>query len=269
MSLAYDDVGRGAPVVLLHAFPLSLAMWQPQRDALKGSCRLITPDLPGFGSSPLSEGTLTVESMADAVAALLDHLGVGDKVILGGVSMGGYVAFAFVRKYADRLRGLILCDTRAEPDDDAARANRDKLIAFAQVNPASAVVEQMLPKLLGPRTHASRSEVVEMVKQIGSAQRPEGIVAALKMLRDRPDSRPTLAAVRVPTLIVVGSDDALTPPSVSESMARQIAGSRLVVIDGAGHLSNLERPEAFGEAVTAFVAEITSSGSARRSPPGG
>lgn len=256
MNVAYDDVGSGTPVVLLHAFPLSRLMWQPQRIALKGLCRLITPDLPGFGESPLFDGEPTVEAMADEVASLLDRLEVREKVILGGLSMGGYVAFAFVRKYADRLRGLILCDTRAEPDDETAKANRDKLINFAESNTASAVAEQMLPKLLGPRTLAGSPRVAEMVKQIASVQRPRGIVAALSMLRDRPDSQPTLETIKVPTLIVVGSDDALTPPALSEGMARQIAGSRLAVIDGAGHLSNLERPEAFNEAVRAFVASV-------------
>jgi pimeloyl-ACP methyl ester carboxylesterase len=252
MSLAHDDVGRGAPVVLLHAFPLARSMWRPQL-ALQDACRLITPDLPGFGGSAPLGTPPTVEAVAEQVAALLDRIAPREKVILGGLSMGGYVAFAFVRKYADRLRGLILCDTKAEPDDETAKANRDKLIEFASKYPPSAVVEQMLPKLLGPQTMASRPEVVEEVKRIGSAQRPAGIVGALRMLRDRPDSRPTLTTVRVPTLIVVGRDDALTPVAVSESMAAQVHGSRVEVIDGAGHLSNLERPDAFNATVRAFI----------------
>ena len=255
MSLAHDDAGRGTLVVLLHAFPLSRAMWRPQREALAGACRLITPDLPGFGDSAPLGTPPTVETMAEQVAALLDRVAPREKVVLGGLSMGGYVAFAFVRKYADRLAGLILADTRAEPDDEAARANRDKLIAFAEANPPSAVVEQMLPKLLGPES-ASRPEVVEEVKRIGAAQRPAGIVGALRMMRDRPDSRPTLATLALPTLIVVGRDDAPTPVSAAEGMAAQIPGSRLAVIEGAGHLSNLEKPEAFNEAVRSFVASL-------------
>jgi pimeloyl-ACP methyl ester carboxylesterase len=255
MSLAHDDAGRGTAVVLLHAFPLSRAMWKGQREALAGACRLITPDLPGFGDSAPLGTPPTVDTMAEQVVALLDRIAPREKVILGGLSMGGYVAFAFVRKYADRLAGLILADTRAEPDDETARANRDKLIAFAETNPPSAVAEQMLPKLLGPES-LSRPEVVEEVKRIAAAQRPAGIVGALRMLRDRPDSRPTLATLRVPTLIVVGRDDALTPVSTAEGIASQIPGSRLAVIEGAGHLSNLEKPEAFNEAVRAFVASL-------------
>jgi pimeloyl-ACP methyl ester carboxylesterase len=261
MDLTHDDGGgTGTPLVLLHAFPLSRAMWRAQRAGLAGAgCRLVTPDLPGFGDSPLPADTPTVESMADDVAALLDRLGLR-RVVLGGLSMGGYVAFAFVRKYADRLRGLILCDTKAEPDDEAAKANRDKLISFAQANPPAAVVEQMLPKLLGKETHDVRPHVAQEVRRIAAAQRPEGIVAALRMLRDRPDSRPTLETVRVPTLIVVGREDVLTPVSASEAMAARIAGSRLVVIEGAGHLSSLERPEAFDAAVKELVASLPAAG---------
>jgi 3-oxoadipate enol-lactonase len=195
--------------------------------------------------------------MADAVAAKLDALGVAGPIVLGGLSMGGYVAFAFARKYPDRLAGLILADTRAEPDDDAARANRDKMIGLASTSPASAVIEQMLPKLLGSTTHARRPELVEQVRHLGSAQRPAGIIAALQALRNRPDSRPTLKAIHVPTLILVGREDALTPPNLAEGMAKGIAGAKLVVLDEAGHLSNLERPEAFNDAVRGFVKEMS------------
>jgi pimeloyl-ACP methyl ester carboxylesterase len=256
MTLTYDDSGAGRPVVLLHGFPLSRAMWRPQHEALASVCRLIAPDLPGFGASPLLGGTPSVEAMADAVAGLLDALQLREKVILGGLSMGGYVSFAFVRKYADRLAGLILADTRAEPDDDTARANRDKLIGFASTNPPSAVLEQMLPKLVGPQTLSGRPGVVEELGRIAAAQRPAGIIAALQALRNRPDSTPTLAQVRVPTLIVVGKDDALTPPALSEKMAVAIAGAKLEAIDGAGHMSNLEQPAAFNEAVRLFLAGL-------------
>jgi pimeloyl-ACP methyl ester carboxylesterase len=250
MSLACDDVGRGKPVVLLHAFPLCRAMWRPQLEALRDTCRVIAPDLRGFGDSPLAEGAATAETMADDVAALLREKGVSEPVVLGGLSMGGYVAFAFVRKYADRLRGLILADTRAEADDDAARANRDKLIAFASANPAGAVVEQMLPRLVAPNAPA---EVVEEVRRLGSAQKPAGIVAALKALRDRPDSTSTLGQVRVPALVIVGKEDVLTPLALSEKMVALLPDARLHVIEGAGHLSNLEQPAAFNEAVRGFV----------------
>ena len=254
MVLELDDIGSGLPVVLLHAFPLSRAMWQPQRGMLAAACRLITPDLPGFGDSPLLGDTPSVDGMADAVAETLDSLHVTGPVVLGGLSMGGYVAFAFSRKYPDRLAGLILADTRAEPDDDTAKANRDKLIGLAATNPASEVIEQMLPKLLGSSTHTRRPDLVELVRRIGSEQRPAGIIAALQVLRNRPDSRPLLGDIRVPTLILVGREDVLTPPSMAQSMAKGIAGAKLVILEEAGHLSNMEQPIAFSDAVRKFVA---------------
>ncbi|MFO0844458.1 MAG: alpha/beta hydrolase [Gemmataceae bacterium] len=249
MTLAYDDVGRGRPLVLLHGFPLSRAMWRPQRDELAKHCRLITPDLPGFGDSPPAAAP-TVEAMADAVADLLTRMKLTEPVVLGGLSMGGYVSFAFVRKYPTRLAGLILADTKADPDDETAKANRDKMIGFASTNPPSAVVEQMLPKLVAP---SAPPEVVAELKRIGAAQRPAGIVAALQALRNRPDSTPTLAQVRVPTLILVGREDALTPPAQAEKMARGIPTAKLVAIDRAGHMANLEAPAAFNDAVREFV----------------
>lgn len=256
MVLEMDDIGSGLPVVLLHAFPLSRAMWQPQRGMLADLCRLITPDLPGFGGSPLLGDTPSVDGMADAVAETLDSLGITGPIVLGGLSMGGYVAFAFARKYPDRLAGLILADTRAEPDDDAAKANRDKLIGLASTSPASTIIDQMLPKLLGTSTPDRRPDLVELVRRIGAEQRPAGILAAVQALRDRPDSRPLLREIRVPTLVLVGREDVLTPPAMAESMAKGIAGAKLVILEEAGHLSNMEQPVAFSDAVRRFVAAI-------------
>jgi pimeloyl-ACP methyl ester carboxylesterase len=252
-ALSFDDVGQGPPVVLLHAFPLSRLMWRPQADALRDAYRVITPDLRGFGSSLAFPGAPSVEQLADDVAALLDELKVEEPVALGGLSMGGYVALAFARRHAARLRGLVLADTRAEADDEVARANRERLIVFAADNPAGAVLEQMLGKLLGEQTRQQHPEVVEQVRAIAGAQAPAGVVQALQALRDRPDAGPSLGAIRVPTLVLVGRDDALTPPALAESLAARIPGARLEVIDGAGHLSNLERPDRFNAALRAFL----------------
>jgi pimeloyl-ACP methyl ester carboxylesterase len=189
------------------------------------------------------------------VAALLDELKVAP-VVLAGLSMGGYVALAFARRHPARLRGLVLADTKADPDDDEGRANRDRMIAFAQNNTARAVIDQMLPKLLGADTTARRPEVAEEVRAIASRQPVAGIVGALKALRDRPDAMPGLAAVTVPTLVIVGRDDTLTPPAKSEAMAARVADARLVVLDGAGHLSNLEQPERFNAALRSFLQSI-------------
>ncbi len=156
VALEYEDAGSGRPVVLLHAFPLARAMWHPQVEALRGRYRVLAPDLRGFGGSSPFTAAPSVETMADDVAALLDVLKVAEPVVLGGLSMGGYVALAFARRHPGRLRGLILADTRAEADSAEARANRDKTIAFARGHSAADVIEQMLPKLLGDRTRAEK-----------------------------------------------------------------------------------------------------------------
>jgi pimeloyl-ACP methyl ester carboxylesterase len=253
----YDDVGQGTPLVLLHAFPLAKEMWRTQAEALKTIARVIMPDLRGFGDTSGFTGASSVETMADDVAALLDRLGVGDKVVLGGVSMGGYVALAFARRHADRLRGLVLADTRAEADSPDARANRNKMIEFAQNNPVPAVLDQLLPKLLGNTTHLQRPAVIEAVRWIATVQKTEGIVGALEAMRDRPDSTPTLGQIEVPTLVMVGAEDVLTPPNLAESMAQSIPNARLVTLEAAGHLSNMEQAELFTDALRDFLAELS------------
>jgi pimeloyl-ACP methyl ester carboxylesterase len=240
------------PLVLLHAFPLSSAMWRPQVEAMSGELRVLTPDLPGFGAVPPIDPP-SIDGLADAVAGFLDAQGVTEPVVLGGLSMGGYVALAFARKYPNRLRALILADTRAEPDDAAGKANRDKMIAFAGDHSAADVIDQMLPKLVSDETRAKRPEVVAEVRRIASGQSTAGIITALKALRDRPDAGPGLTNIAVPTLVIVGADDALTPPAMAERLARDIRGAKLVTISGAGHLSNLEKPSEFTDAVRRFV----------------
>lgn len=252
-TISYDDAGSGPPVVLLHAFPLSRSMWTPQMQALRTTHRLLAPDLRGFGGSKAFDDPPSLDQVADDVAGLLDELSIKDRIVLGGLSMGGYAAFAFVRRHANRLRGLILADTRAEADDAEGRANRDRLIAFAAQNTARAVLDQMMAKLIAPETMTRHPEVVESIRGIASSQTPAAIVGALKAMRARPDSGPTLASIRVPTLVVVGEKDTLTPPAMSESIAARVAAAKLVRIEGAGHLANLEKPEGFNAAVREFL----------------
>jgi pimeloyl-ACP methyl ester carboxylesterase len=248
----YDDVGSGRPVVLLHAFPLSRAMWRPQVEALQDLGRLIVPDLRGFGGTAGGDGN-SVEQMADDIAALLDALRVAQPVVVAGLSMGGYVALAFARRHAARVRGLILADTRAEADTAEGRTNRDKMIAFARQHSAADVIDAVLPKMVSPETQQRRPEVVAEVRRIASAQSNAGIIAALGALRDRSDATPFLGGISVPTLVIVGSDDEITPPAVAQALASAIPGAKLVTVPGAGHLSNLERPDAFNEAVRSFL----------------
>ncbi len=247
--LAVADSGAGLPLVLLHAFPFDRRMWEPQTSV--ANVRLVRPDLPGFGDTPPVEST--VDSMADAVAGTLDELKI-DSCVLGGCSMGGYVALAFARRHSHRLIGLILIDTKAEPDDDAGKANRQKMIDATGTLTAAAVIDGMIPKALGDATRSTRPEVVAAVRRLGTAQSAAGIVAAQRMMRDRPDSRPLLGAIRVPTLVIVGEHDAITPPAGARAMAAAIPGATFVELPDAGHLPNLETPAAFNAAVGDWLA---------------
>jgi 3-oxoadipate enol-lactonase len=242
------------PLVLLHAFPFDSGMFDPQRDVFGPDVIRLTPDLPGFGTAPV-ETVMTVEIAATRVVTFLDRNG-HDRAVVGGVSMGGYVAMAFARMFPNRLSGLILADTKAEPDDDAARANRAKAIEAVRANGVPAFVESQLPKVLGAATRQSDPGLVEWIRAMGCRQSAEGVVAALAMLRDRPDARPGLADVKCPVLIVVGENDEITPPKAAESMKALVPHATLVRIPGAGHLANVERPGEFNTAVTRFLTSI-------------
>ncbi|HBI46119.1 MAG TPA: alpha/beta hydrolase [Planctomycetales bacterium] len=255
-GVTFLEAGKGPLVLLLHAFPLSSAMWRQQIEALRNDCRVVAPDLRGFGSSPGFTGAPSVDQMADDAVALLDELKIQAPVVVGGLSMGGYVALAFARRHASRLRALVLADTQAGADDAAAAANRDKMIEFASKNPSPAVIDRMMPVALCANTRTKRPEVVGAVQRIASLQAPAGIVGALKALRDRPDATPMLKEITVPTLVIVGREDALTPPAVAEKLTANIRGARLVVLENAGHYSNLEQPERFNEAVRMFLASL-------------
>lgn len=245
--------GDGPAVVLLHAFPLDRGMWASQVAALSVRYRVHAVDLFGFGGCELPAGGWGVESMADALAGWILAEKIRTPVVVCGLSMGGYVALAFARRHANHVRALILADTRAEPDTEDARAARDRAIEAVRQHGSAAQVEAMLPKVLGATTHAERPGVVSEFRRTGLAQDREAVVAGLIALRDRPDARPGLAAVDVPTLVVVGDEDTLTPPSAAEALAVGIRGAKLVVLPNAGHLSNLEAPDAFNAAVLDFL----------------
>lgn len=250
--LHFQEAGSGSPLVWLHAFPLSSELWRPQLNGLTDEFRIIAPDLPGFGNSPDFESDPSVEHMANAVMALLTQLGIKEKIILGGLSMGGYTALAFARLFPESLRALILCDTRAEADNAEGKANRDKMIATAQNEGAAPIVEQMLPKLLGETSQEERDGVVQTVRTLASQQSATAIANALRALRDRPDSLDLLPQITVPTLVIVGDEDTITPPSMSQTLAAKIPNSRLETIAQAGHLSNIEQPEIFNRIVRDF-----------------
>lgn len=254
-EITYEDDGTGSVIVLLHAFPLDSGMWRDQRHAIADGYRVIAPNLPGFGGSAPASG-LTIDSAADAVAELLDHLGVNERVAVCGLSMGGYVALAFARLYPQRLRAMILADTKAEPDDAAARDARNASIELATLKGPQAVIDRLLPKLLAVGTIETRPDVVERVRAIAERQSMEGIVVALQALRDRPDATASLAHISVPTLIIVGEEDQVTPVEKAESMSRAIPDSRLVLLPACGHLSNLESADGFNRSVRQFLDDL-------------
>jgi pimeloyl-ACP methyl ester carboxylesterase len=266
VELAWEEAGRGSPVVLLHAFPVNRGMWKPQREELSRRYRVITPDFRGhgetslpvrqarFGQASLPEEDSTMERLAEDVRGLLDFLGL-ERVVLGGLSMGGYASFAFYRRYPDRVAALILADTRASADTEEGRRGREELAAVAKREGAAGVAERMLPKLLSASTQASRPQVVAAVREMILTTSPAGIVRALRGMAARPASFDLLPQIQCPTLILVGAEDTLTPPADSEAMAQAIPAARLEVIPAAGHLSNLEQPAAFNRALGAFLTQ--------------
>ncbi|HSB61811.1 MAG TPA: alpha/beta fold hydrolase [Vicinamibacteria bacterium] len=254
-EIAYEARGQGPAVLLFHAFPLGLFMWDAQAEALAASHRVIRFDARGFGATPPGDALLTMERIADDGAALLDHLGVSQAVV-GGCSMGGYAAFAFVRRHADRLKGLVLQDTRAGADGEEARRSRAALAEKVRKEGAGAAAEAFLPKLVGETTHRERPELVARLRERILATSARGIADALAGLASRADSTSTLREVRVPTLVVCGAEDVLTPVAESEAIQKAVAGSRLEVIPRAGHLANLENPAAYGAALRSFLDRI-------------
>jgi pimeloyl-ACP methyl ester carboxylesterase len=254
-GIAYDDEGSGRALLLFHAFPLHRSMWQEQSRVLAPSCRVLRTDARGFGESRAAEGALTMDRIADDGARLLDHLGI-ETAVVGGCSMGGYAALAFARRHPQRLRGLYLQDTKAPPDTDEARTNRGALAGRVLAEGSLAAAEAMLPKLVGETTHRERPDVVARVRGDVLAAAPTAVAAALAGLGAREDSRPTLGVIRVPALVVVGEEDMLTPPAEAEALARGITGARLVRVPRAGHLANLEAPEAVNDALARFIAGL-------------
>lgn len=245
-----------APLVLLHPFPLSADAFRDQVSTLSTGGRVVAPSMRGFGGTQPFDAAAppSVEVMADDVAALLDALGVTEPALIGGLSMGGYVALAFARRHRARLAALVLADTRAEPDDAAGKAARDQGVARVEAGDLAGLLDGLLPKLLSPRTFAERAAVVERVRSLMAHAAPEAVANALRALRDRPDARPELGSIAVPTLVVVGADDTLTPPSTARAMTDAIPRAELAVLEGLGHLSNLEDGATFSATLLDFLA---------------
>jgi pimeloyl-ACP methyl ester carboxylesterase len=251
IRVRYEDVGSGPALLLIHAFPLTGAMWRPQVEALQGQARLIVPDLRGFGGSDAPPGPYTMDQQADDLAALLDQVGVA-QATLCGISMGGYIAMAFMRRHAARARALILADTKAGADSEEAKAGREANARLAESQGAAAIADKMIPGLVASQAgQGVRDELRAMIL----ANTPGGIAGALRGMALRPDSTESLRAIAVPAVVIVGAEDGLTPPAEASAIGVAIAGSHVVTLPGAGHLSSLEAPEVFTTALRVFLGE--------------
>jgi pimeloyl-ACP methyl ester carboxylesterase len=242
---------RGA-LILLHAFPLNARMWEPQLTLAARGWHVIAPQVRGADGGDDDRPVTSIDDYAGDLIDLLDGLHIEDAVVCG-LSMGGYLAFALLRHAPNYIRGLVLADTRPQADTPEGIEGRKRLLALVRAKGAAAVADEMIPKLLGETTRATKPAIVERVRALTLANGPESIAGAIQALMSRPDSTPLLSTIRVPTLVVVGEEDIVTPPALSEDMHARIAGSELVRIPHAGHLSSLERFEAFNEALAAFL----------------
>ena len=252
IQIAYTDAGVGRPVVLIHGYPFNRSLWNEQVAALSTSYRVIVPDLRGFGESDATPGPATMNRMAQDVAELMEHLEI-TRADIGGLSMGGYVALAFYKQFPSRVRALILADTRAQADSEEAKQTRAQQAEKALSEGMAGIADAMLPKLLTPETVSKRPEVVKRVRDMMLKTKPEGAASALLGMAEREDQTDLLSRITSKTLIVVGAEDAITPVADSEKMHNAIAGSRLVVLENAGHVSNLEQTEKFNEALMEFL----------------
>jgi 3-oxoadipate enol-lactonase len=244
------DVGpaqRGVPCVLLHPFPFNRRYFADTARRIEARALTIVPDLRGFGESEPSDA-FSIAELADDVAALLDQMKI-DRAVVAGLSMGGYVALAFAAKYPTRLRGLVLADTRAGADSPEARAGREAALDLVQSQGAAALLESQLPKLLAP----TASDQLRAEARALAEPRPATLIAAIQALRDRPDRRDELARITCPTLVVVGTEDPITPPAEAAALATAIPRAVLLELPGAGHLSSLEAPTPFAQALLGFL----------------
>jgi 3-oxoadipate enol-lactonase len=256
VTLPVEVRGDGPAVLFIHGYPFDRSIWTHQVAALEGWSR-IAPDLRGMGQSDAPDLGYNMETYAADLAALLDLLGV-DEVVLVGLSMGGYVAFEFLRRWRHRVRGLVLVDTRAEADSPEGKRNRDAAAATAREQGAEAIAEAMLPKVLGASTLAGAPATVERVRAMMAATPVPGIIGALGAMRDRSDSTPMLPELAgIPVLVIVGDEDEVTPPAQARAMADAIPGASLVVIRSAGHLPTIERPVETTDALLAFLNRLS------------
>ncbi len=253
LEMAVEEQGAGLPLLLVHGFPLDHSMWKYQIDYFAQHCRVIAPDLRGFGSTTVTPGTSTMEQMADDLNALLDVMEVRDQILFCGLSMGGYIGWQFARKYGHRLRALVACDTRAIADTEEQAAGRRQLAERVTTEGPAAVAESMLPKLFAEETQQRRPDLVDATRSVILRTNPQGIAAALRGLAARDDVTELLPKLEIGSLVIVGEHDAISSPKEMEGIAESMPNAAWVVIPNAGHLSPLENPDVFNEALREYI----------------
>ncbi|WP_369359443.1 alpha/beta fold hydrolase [Streptomyces sp. cg2] len=256
ISIAYDDEGSGEPLVLIHGHPFDRSMWRPQREHFsRAGMRVITPDLRGYGESPVVPGKTPLETFAGDVAALLDHLGV-ERCVLGGLSMGGQIVMECYRRFPERIRALLLADTFAAADTAEGRAVRLRTAERLLAEGMDGYAREVLPKMIAPAHVTALPAVAEHVLGMMRNTSPEGAAAALRGRAERRDYTGMLPGISVPTLVVVGTEDEFTPVADARVIHEAVPGARLRIVQDAGHMPNLERPEEFNAALTEFLAAL-------------
>ncbi len=251
--MTFEDSADRLPLQWIHGFPLSNLLWDPQVFDLADIVRHIVPNLRGHGVSEATAPPYSMAMFADDCIAVLDDLGIEEPIMIGGLSMGGYVAFEICRRHPERIGGMILAATRAGADTDETKQRRDEATKLVRDQGVEAIADAMLPKLMAPQTYAKDPDLVHFVREMMLETSVDGVVGALAAMRDRHDSVGDLPLFDLPTLVIHGDEDQLIPLAEAERMARELPDAKLAVIPGAGHLPNLEQPELFDDAVREFL----------------
>lgn len=252
IQLHVSDEGHGPPLLLVHGFPLDHTMWREQIRHFSGSRRVIAPDLRGFGKSDVTPGTVTMQRFADDLAKLLDALRVREPVCFCGLSMGGYIAWQFAELHRRRLGSLILCDTRAIADDAAGKRNRELVATRVLKDGPGFIADSMPEKLFSRKTHTNRAALVTETQDVIRRSPAEGVAAAARGMAARPDVSDRLGAIDVPTLVIAGAEDAISPPEEMRRIADAIPAAQFIAVPDAGHMAPLEEPAAVNKAIEEF-----------------
>ncbi|MBI4544578.1 MAG: alpha/beta fold hydrolase [Gemmatimonadetes bacterium] len=257
IRMHWQEAGRGEPVLLVHGFPFDSSLWEPQLERLPRRWRWLAPDLRGFGRTEggVGGGPYGMELFAEDLAALLEELGV-TRAVVCGVSMGGYIAMAMVRSYPERVRALVLCDTKAGAETEQGKKGRAELAERVLAEGSSALVAGLLPRLLAERTRREQPELVQWLSGVMESVSPQTAARGLAGMAARADSTELLSRIAVPTLVLVGAEDVISGVAEAEGMAGGIPDGRIMVIPAAGHLPNLEQPPAFNRALVQFLEAI-------------